>query len=269
MKKDEIQISINKVLPNLYRFAVAITPNKLLAEQSVLDAVTVYLVENKEFLEREDSDLDTTEGRVSFYRYLTDQLLVEVYENILRKSQLESQTQSASNPEFEEYFKLSIKERSILYLKEIQNMPLDKIQVFFSIKYHELIQLFYNAKSKLLRDIGGDHELENFMQQVSSSRNSHLVNSLVYETYGYDHQKDHIEKLIMADEDLRHYFASKQNERDFLKQLIPDISLKKLDLPRLRRAVFAVISDVYPEGSFGLFRKVKKVLNKPLFKIEI
>lgn len=266
MRKDELQLLIHKILPEIYKFSVVVAPDKMLAEQNIIDAATVYLLENKKFLEVEEFDLTKRLERVRVANYLYEQLIIEIYELIEKKSILQSGVSSKFTAEYEEFNRLNCRERAVLYLHEIKEYSVNKIQKLLNMNYSSVIQSFYNAKNTLLREVTQVHELDNFIEQVANSRNLSLINSYVYGFTRKD-QVDRVEKLLVHGQDMREYYQAKQNERDFFKQLIPDLSISKEDLLFVKKEIVSIVNEFFPDESRGIIQKVRKVFTSPISRI--
>lgn len=268
MRNEDLLSLSDKILPNLIKFASIIAPDQLLSEQVVVDAITVFYLENKDYLIEEDFDPKDREQRKSMTKYVKEQLIQEVYLLMEKKSFIKQGSSEFASPEYEEFCKLNVKEKTVMYLREIENLSLGKIQGLLGIKFYDLIQIFYNAKDKLLRGPSSEQELNKLSEKGAYTRNFHLVSSYVYGTCP-EEQRDRVERLLAQDKAMKDYFLLKQNERDFLRQLIPDTSPSKATMLELRREVISVINQMIPSKEKGFVNKVKRALNKPIITLEI
>lgn len=267
MKKEDLNIILDKILPKIYRFSIIVSADKLLAQQNIVDAITVFLLENKDFLKTEIFELKEGKDRISLSKYLLRELSIEIYHLNQKKAVITQGISAGFTPEYEDFNKLTCQERVVLYLKESEDFTIQDLQELLSLKYHDVIQIFYNAKNKLMKKQFIENPLVTY-DELESSSQIHLANTLVYETYQAG-QRELIEKRLHYTPSLNEYLQIKQNERDFFKQLIPEIKLKKSDLVEIRREVISIITEIIPYEEESFLGKFKRILDRPIISIDL
>ncbi len=150
MGREELSFIIDHIIPKVYDFAYVIAGDELAAEQLVVDAYTVFIIENKDFLSKEDLDLDNKSHRKSFQKYLYRELVREVYDLTLKRAHLLSANNQELGSEFENFYNLSMFKRGLLYLKEIVGFTVSDLQEVFVLDRYQVIEAFYNAKHEVL-----------------------------------------------------------------------------------------------------------------------
>ncbi|MFT6631390.1 MAG: hypothetical protein ACJAS4_001339 [Bacteriovoracaceae bacterium] len=151
MNKVQLIPLIDSLLPKVYGFAFSLLGDELQAEQAVIDAYTVFLMKEKDFLVKEEMDSDNNRHRQGLKKYLLREITREVYELSLKRiSQLGGKRKSLL--EFESFYSLNLNKRALLYLKEIGLYTVSDLQEIFSLERHQVIETYYNARFEILND---------------------------------------------------------------------------------------------------------------------
>lgn len=148
MNKAELASILENVLPKLFSFAYSLIPDELQAEQMVIDAYSVFIIREKEYIEEYKLDMVQKKERARFRRFLMKSLLQDIYKlGVKRASQLGDYTPERN---YQSYYQLGIPERAILYMKDILGLELEEIQEVMHMLKHQLIEKIYNARNDIL-----------------------------------------------------------------------------------------------------------------------
>lgn len=79
--------------------------------------------------------------------------------------------------------------------------------------------------------------------------------------------KARVEELIASDETFQKMYLTKKQIRDFYQELIPDFSVHKNVESSLKKEMFKVNEEVFPQNKLELLKKVMKFLNDPIIEI--
>lgn len=152
MKKLELELLFESILSKLYGFSFILSNDNEVAEQLIVDAYTVFIMREKDFLSDMDIDTELGQDRVATKRYLYCELIREIFELALkRKNQFK--LSSEDNLEFDNYFDLPIQKRAILYLKEIAKLDIVDLQEIFSLQRHQVLESLHNSHFCLTQDL--------------------------------------------------------------------------------------------------------------------
>ncbi|MBT4791778.1 MAG: hypothetical protein HON90_09420 [Halobacteriovoraceae bacterium] len=152
MRKEELVSIIDSLLPRVYGLAFALMGDELEAEQVIIDAYTVYLMQDKDFLLKESFDSSDSKERSSIRRYLLKELFREVFELCQKRIPQLSGKNRKNLLEFESFYRIGVNKRAVMYLKEIEKFQIEDLQEIFSMERHRVLELFHNAKHELLID---------------------------------------------------------------------------------------------------------------------
>lgn len=152
MRKEELENIVDSITPKLYGFCTALTRNVQEAEQIFIDAYTVFILKEKNFVAEMQFDPESKKDRVSTKRYLLNELIKEIYE-LARIRAPKNRYDNSSFLEYESFYDLNIQKRAILYLKDVANMQVEDLQEIFVIQRHQVIELLHNSYYGLVKDI--------------------------------------------------------------------------------------------------------------------
>ncbi len=151
MKKEELLSIIDSQIPKFYGFSYALLGDELEAEQVIIDAYTVFLMKEKDFLTEEEGDFEDKHYRQSIKKYLLREMTREIYElSIKRFSKFHKNQKNLL--EYNCFFEMNMNKRALIYLKEVGLYTVKDLQEIFTLERHQVIELFYNAKFELLNE---------------------------------------------------------------------------------------------------------------------
>ena len=264
MKREEINISVNSLIPQAYGFSYAICSEEESAKQLLLDAYTLFIVQEHENLLGMKFDLKQRKDRKNYKRVIRLQLFQAIFELSLKRSQM-IKIQTTNHLEFKDFFSLQLSQRALIYLKESQNFSIQDLQEVFTLQRHQVIEVLYNSKNILLADMD---KLK--ISDSSSSLDRGRMNLISAFVNGTLKNKDlsSVEEIINENETTEEFYNQKLSERDFLQQLIPDREVSSNTLSSLRREFSLIDENVFPKEKLGFLKKTIKFLNEPI-EIEI
>jgi hypothetical protein len=133
MTKSEITILIDSLLPRLYGYAYALVGSDLHAEQLIIDAYTVYIVNDKEFLSSANYDFQDKHERSEIKKYLLKEMMASVYELAMKRAP-QVLGHAKEYLEHDKFFEIDIQKRAALYLKEVAGYPVEDLQEIFALQ---------------------------------------------------------------------------------------------------------------------------------------
>lgn len=149
MKNVELESIIQNLTQRMYQYAFCLVPDELQAEQIVIDATSVYLMKEKNFLNSFDQELATKKEKLLFKRNLHLNLMKEVW-NLGRKRGLELNPHMKTPEKFTRFYELDLVQRSALFLKDSQEYKWEDISFIQDAKKYQLIEKIYQAREHLL-----------------------------------------------------------------------------------------------------------------------
>ncbi len=146
MNKNKLFTLIEPYLDQLYSFSFAMVGSEEASLHIINDAYTVFIMKERQSLAELEDDSPQS------LKYWNDTLVISLYEEIYqlaRKREIENENQYLGTEEFSQYFSLSLFHRALLFLKHIDEMPIEKLEQVFDFERHELVEALYNANYKL------------------------------------------------------------------------------------------------------------------------
>ena len=163
MKKKEIEILIESLIPKLYSFAYALVPEDLLAEQMIIDSYAVFLVREKNFIKSHDYDSSNKKEKSAIKKYILTHMLFDLYQmGIKRYAQYKYVTRD-NYSFYDSFYALNSNYRAILFLKETFKMSVTAIQDILRLEKHQVIEALYNARHEI-------HNLNNDSNSLQDRR---------------------------------------------------------------------------------------------------
>lgn len=151
---------IDELADPLFGFCFALTGKTEEAEQLIVDAYTVFLLREKKFLRKEKVGRKGSRERRAIKKYLYKELLGEILD-LAQKRPVENKNDISISGEYESFFQMSLLNRAVLYLKEVKGFHLDDIQQVLNLERHRAVELYYNARYEMVRDMGCLYRQEN------------------------------------------------------------------------------------------------------------
>jgi hypothetical protein len=149
MKKSELEPLISSLLPKFFSFAFSLIPDELQAEQMVIDAYSVFLIREKDFIEELEYDPKSKREKSRFKKYLLKNLVADVYKlGIKRSSQLRHLNRE--NIDYQAYYQIEISQRAVIFMKDVLGFSIEDIQEILNMKKYQVIERLYNARNNLM-----------------------------------------------------------------------------------------------------------------------
>ena len=149
MKTDELEYLLSSLIPKLYSFAFAMMQEESMAEQIIIDAYSVLVVKDREFIENYKYE-DTKKEKVSFKRYLFINLLREIFEMSLKRKTHSKYLIKRNFKEYNSFYSLDNQQKAVLFLKENFEFSIEMIQETLQLEKHQVVENLYNSRQKLL-----------------------------------------------------------------------------------------------------------------------
>ena len=149
MKKADLLKKYKNLFPKLYSFSYSIIQDDLQATQITIDALTGYSWEEKESVKGLLEIEDYSEFQRVFY-----EMELALYKIIFqlaakREKHLNFKTGGEGNIA-SDFFKLTILDRAILYLKYKRELEFEEIENILGLKRHQVINFLNLAKKSFL-----------------------------------------------------------------------------------------------------------------------
>lgn len=152
-RKDFFQL-VQPLTPKLYRFAHAMIPDDLQAEQLVIDGFNAFLLnEQKEIMKKEIDLEDKKDFQIIGRKYFKGILAHIASIGIRRSGQLSHQTRVGVPESYKSFFALEPRIRAATYLRYIAQLSVDEIEDVLQIPRFEVIEKLHNGRFLLLNDL--------------------------------------------------------------------------------------------------------------------
>lgn len=152
-RKDFFQL-VSPLTDKLYRFAYALIPDDLQAEQLVIDSLNAYLLKERKTLLRKEVDINSKketqiQRRVHFkgiLRYLNDI-------GVRRSIQLSEQMKLMRPDSYAPYYSLDPKIRFVLALRYDAQLSVEEIEEIVQMPRFEVIEKIHNGRFLLMSNL--------------------------------------------------------------------------------------------------------------------
>jgi hypothetical protein len=151
MKRKDTFLVIQPLTEKLYRFAYAIMPDDLQAEQLVVDGVNAFLLkEKKSILNREIDVTNKKDLQILRRTYFKSMLHYMSDIGSRRAMQLMEQMKLGRPDEFQSYYSLEAKVRIVLQLRFDLQFSVEEIEDILNIPRYEVIEKIHNGRFLML-----------------------------------------------------------------------------------------------------------------------
>lgn len=151
MKTLELEQYIQNLSTDLYSFAFILIPDDLQATQLMIDAVSAFMIQKKEFItsltKKGESHLlaSTEDIKIHLYKLMYD----------LSKKRYHQLRLSFKNVEDNSgFFSLEFDDKASLFLKERTDFSMDKIEFILSKSKTEVLAHLYSARIAMVAHMG-------------------------------------------------------------------------------------------------------------------
>lgn len=159
MKKSELQPLIDVLIPKLFSFAYALVPDELQAQQIVIDAYSVFVIREKEYLETVNINMKSKKERAQFLHKISASILCEIYKlGQKRASQLSTIVDGKEG--LPVFYNTELSQRALIFLKYKMNFSTENLQKVLRIQRHQVLEKLYNARNSLQIDSTTQKEVQ-------------------------------------------------------------------------------------------------------------
>ena len=148
MDSKRLEELLEKDIPSLYQFAIALVPDKAAAGELLRSALQVLLVEGADLVENYCHH-PKKQQRQSIEKYLYGKIF-ELGKRI-RDSGRNKKPLYKFYPEF---YRLPLEQRGILFLKHKTSFDYDDLEEVINLFRHEIISHLFDARDKMLASMG-------------------------------------------------------------------------------------------------------------------
>jgi hypothetical protein len=154
MKRTDFFQLIQPLTDKLYRFAFAMMPDDLQAEQLVIDSFNAYLIKEKKSILRQEVDLTQKKTLPVIRRKHFKGILQHMITIGLRRSiQLNEQLKISRPDDFKAFYELDPKVRSVLALRFEAQFTVEEIEDMTAMPKYEVIEKIHNGRFLLLNHL--------------------------------------------------------------------------------------------------------------------
>ncbi len=154
MIRKEFYLLVQPLTEKLYRFAHAILPDDLQAEQLVVDSLNAYLIKEKKNILGRQINLQSKKEiqilrRIFFkgiLRYMSDI-------GLRRAQQLGEQFKLDTPTEFKAFYNLEPKARMVLKLRYEAQFSVEEIEEIVQIPRYQVIEKIHNGRFLIVTDL--------------------------------------------------------------------------------------------------------------------
>jgi hypothetical protein len=148
MNKVDLHSLVNGLIPRFYGFAWALIPDQEMALQMVLDAYSVCLVREKDFIKEYKFKGEKKEA-IAFKKFLMAMMIQEIYQLALKRANIRHHLRNTIASEYQTFNSLSTSFKAVLFLKEKWHYSIESIQEVLKLERHQVLEALYNAASIL------------------------------------------------------------------------------------------------------------------------
>lgn len=261
MNKDELNETINQLLPKLNGVSYSLALDKDASKQLLVDSFTLFIMKNKSNLKKVDLNTSSN-NRLDIKKLLFKELVQSLYDVFCKRSTSYKTIKNISL-EYKSFSTLKPLQRAIFYLKAINDFSINNLQETFEIPHYRIMEILHSSRSSLMIGLDPtDFDMKN-IDSLSRSKFNFLT-SYAYQ-YSALNDREKFEAIINESPNYLKFYNQKLAERDFIYQLIPDPSLSKNEQAHLNRTLTNIIIDIFPKES--LINKTFKYLNEPIIEI--
>lgn len=152
MKRSDLEKIIDSLFPRLYGFSSALTQDTDQASQTLVDAYTVFILREKNFIADMELNLENRAERVSAKRYFFNELLKEIFE-LAKMRRPDRKIDNSGFREYQNFYDLNLQRRAIIYLKDVEGLSIEDLQEVFVMQRHQVVELLHNSYYELVKDI--------------------------------------------------------------------------------------------------------------------
>ena len=152
MDLKKLETLLQKDIPSLYQFAIALVPDRANAKKLFQNSIQALLVESIDLIENYCHH-QKKEQRQAIEKYL--------YGKIFELGKRVREIKQSKKPLFKaypEFYKLPLEQRGILFLKHKTSFNYDELEEVVNLFRHEIIAHLFDARDKMLESMG---QLEN------------------------------------------------------------------------------------------------------------
>lgn len=152
MRSDQLNLIAEELIPSLFEYSFALTGDKQLATDLLLDGYTVFLVRENKFLGKQELKRDEQKNRRVIKKFIYKELIRDIYD-LATKRMAQIKAKNSFRAEHTSFFQLDMLQRAVVFLKEVKGFLVEDIQEVFDLPRHRTLEVFYNARYKLIQDI--------------------------------------------------------------------------------------------------------------------
>tara|TARA_Y100000780_G_scaffold232595_1_gene268752 strand:+ start:54466 stop:54972 length:507 start_codon:yes stop_codon:yes gene_type:complete len=146
MNDGQFMTLIDSLIPGLYSFGYALIPDELEAEQLFVDAYSVFVIRESEYIQ--EVELGDAKERAKVRRFVQAQICSDMVELAAKRTSHLIGLFRKKGDELA-FYKLNLLQRAALYMKENMGMSSQALQEILALKKHQVTEVLYNGKALL------------------------------------------------------------------------------------------------------------------------
>lgn len=152
-RKDFFQL-VQPLTPKLYKFAHALIPDDLQAEQLVIDGLNAFLLSEQKEISRREIDIEDKKDQQVLGRMYFKGILLHMSSIGTRRSGQLLEQMKVNIPEsFISFYSLDAKIRAAIYLRYEAQLSVNEIEDVLLIPRFEVIEKLHNGRFLLMNDL--------------------------------------------------------------------------------------------------------------------
>ena len=149
MKVSDLEKCVEALIPKLYSFSYILLPQREAAMSLITDAYASFITREKEFIAQ--LKISNSADQIKVKKFILHHLIMDIYQLAVHRLVDSQYLFSRSLVEFDVFYKLRMKDRAILFLKEKLGMKTEKIQKIFGLKKYQVLEVLHNARFLILK----------------------------------------------------------------------------------------------------------------------
>ena len=259
MEAQQLEHLIDYTFDRLYGLCFSVSFSSDQSSQLLCDAYTVFVMSEKEFLTSYNLDESSRSDRKLMRKFIFTSM-AKIILDLAEKKTRSSVFNRDLELEYKDFFRLNLRQRSLLFLKEKYHLSLDELQDILDLERFQVLELYANAVFCL--NEGSAPSIPSELASQLKNRIHCYVNKTLPA-----HLMKNAEAEIKSSEKAFQYYQEKLREKEFFNSLIPKAILSSGERFNLNEAVKEINLITLPKTRFELLKKTARFLKTPILEI--
>ena len=152
MKKGDLEKYLHQINPELFSFSFAMVPDRLQAQQIVLDSIYLLLLEEKELIGKVSS-VEYSEVEKIYFEKVRKFLYGQIFK-IGKKRFFQVGIGLKAEGKYDPFYKLTFNEKAILYLKQKMNFDFEELEEILGLTNVAIMTQLNSGRYNLMKKLG-------------------------------------------------------------------------------------------------------------------